>query len=283
MFRNRFFRQASLVLGLMFVLAAAAAADTVKLKDGSIYKGRIISFEGGRFTILIGEGARARQFTFRAEEVESIQFEQGEKPRYNVLVTDSLDKGAPAKPSPSERPVPSTTVAEQPPPDLPQQKPPSEEPQRAEPPPQTTNGVPPRSEPALVRTSGIGVLAKPIEISVKVLSDNTSNGWTNSGWVVKKGQRIRVVGSGQVSLGRGNATGPAGSYSLEDNTKLLKNVPTGALIAVIGDDNNDFIYIGADRTFTASRDGALFLGVNEGFLDDNSGSFDVRIEITPEG
>ena len=60
-------------------------------------------------------------------------------------------------------------------------------------------------------------------------------------------------------------------------------VPTGALIAVIGDDNNDFIYIGAEREFTAQRDGALFLGVNEGDLSDNSGSFTVKIEIRPDG
>lgn len=54
-----------------------------------------------------------------------------------------------------------------------------------------------------------------------------------------------------------------------------------ALIAVIGDDNNEFIYVGSERTFTAARDGALFLGVNDGNLDDNSGTFDVRIEIDP--
>jgi hypothetical protein len=72
-------------------------------------------------------------------------------------------------------------------------------------------------------------------------------------------------------------------YDLEDNEKLLKSVPTGALIAVIGDDNNEFIYVGAEREFTASRDGALFLGLNEGNLNDNSGSFDVKVEISPDG
>ena len=56
-------------------------------------------------------------------------------------------------------------------------------------------------------------------------------------------------------------------------------MPTGALIAVIGDDNNDFIYIGELCEFTAARDGALYLGVNEGDLSDNKGSYDVKIEI----
>jgi len=51
---------------------------------------------------------------------------------------------------------------------------------------------------------------------------------------------------------------------------------------VVGDDNNDFIYIGSDREFTASRDGALFLGINEGNLDDNSGSYSAKVEIFPD-
>ncbi|HEX8636570.1 MAG TPA: LecA/PA-IL family lectin, partial [Pyrinomonadaceae bacterium] len=123
--------------------------------------------------------------------------------------------------------------------------------------------------------------AKPIELNVKVLADNTSNGWTNSGFVVRKGQKIRIAGDGRISLGDGRFTTPSGVASLPDNDKLMKAVATGALIAVIGDDNNEFIYVGAEREFTASRDGSLFLGVNEGNLNDNSGAFDVKIEIDP--
>ena len=125
--------------------------------------------------------------------------------------------------------------------------------------------------------------AGPVELNVKVLADNTANGWTNSGWVVRKGQRIHISGNGEVSIGNGKKVSPAGAYDIEDGQKLLKNVPTGALLAVIGDDNNDFIYVGSDREFVAERDGSLFLGINEGNLNDNSGSFDVKIEITPEG
>ena len=123
---------------------------------------------------------------------------------------------------------------------------------------------------------------QPIEWSVKVIADNTSNGWTNSGWVVKKGQRIRITGDGNVSLGKGKSSTPSGLPELDDNQKLLKNVATGALLAVIGDDNNDFIYVGSEREFVATRDGALFLGINEGFLDDNTGSYNVKVEIIPD-
>jgi hypothetical protein len=125
------------------------------------------------------------------------------------------------------------------------------------------------------------ITSKPITIKIPVLADNTTNGWTNSGWVVRKGQKIRVFATGRVSLGNGRYSTPTGISTLPDADKLMKDRPTGALIAVIGADNNDFIFIGNSYEFTASRDGDLFLGVNEGNLNDNSGSFDVTVEIEP--
>lgn len=247
-------------------LTVSALADTVRLKDGSIIKGRIVSFGSGRFTVAVGEGSRQRQMTFTADEVESIQFDEPsaktsvgstEDPRY--IQTSTPPKSVP-------RVVKTDTTASNPEPARVIQRPPVAE---------TPNSAPP-----VVESSRTGT-AKPIEVSVKVLADSTSNGWTNSGWVVRKGQKIRVIGGGSISIGNGKSTGPSGLYDTEDPEKLLKSVPTGALIAVIGDDNNEFIYIGSERTFTASRDGALFLGVNEANLDDNSGSFEVRIEIEP--
>src|SRR5256885_11812028 len=50
------------------------------------------------------------------------------------------------------------------------------------------------------------------------------------------------------------------SPRLVDTEKLMRNEPTGELIAVIGDDNDDFIPVGASREFYAPRDGRLFLG-----------------------
>ncbi|MDQ6786546.1 MAG: hypothetical protein M3033_06970, partial [Acidobacteriota bacterium] len=79
----------------------------------------------------------------------------------------------------------------------------------------------------------------------------------------------------------GRYTTPDGITSLPDADKLMKNQPTGGLIAVIGDDNNDFIFIGTVREFIAARDGTLFLGVNEGNLNDNSGVFEAKIQIFP--
>jgi len=46
------------VAALTLVLAVSAFADTIRLKDGSIIKGKITGFTGGRFTVVIGEGSR---------------------------------------------------------------------------------------------------------------------------------------------------------------------------------------------------------------------------------
>lgn len=243
----RIFRSVTLVL-LLLVLSVGTFADTIRLKDGGIIKGKVVGFIGGSFVISVGEGSRRRKLKFLASEVESIQFDRTSETASSGNSRDrkTIDNVPLAKPAP----VPSIVRI-----------------------PEST------SRPQSTSAENIN----PIELRVRVLADNTANGWTNSGWVVKKGQRIRIVAEdGTVSLGKGHHAPASGLGTLEDGQKLLKNVPTGALIAVIGEDNNDFIYIGSEREFTATRDGALFLGINEGNLNDNSGAFNVKIEILPD-
>src|SRR5436190_19835166 len=62
-------------LAAVLVLSVAGLADTIHLKDGSIIKGHIVSFTGGNFVVEIGEGARRRQLTFAAVEIQSITFD----------------------------------------------------------------------------------------------------------------------------------------------------------------------------------------------------------------
>ncbi|HXH69916.1 MAG TPA: LecA/PA-IL family lectin [Pyrinomonadaceae bacterium] len=223
---------------LVFSMTILAFADTIRLKDGSIIKGKIITFGDGKFTVIIGEGTRTRQLSFNAGEVESISFDT------DTTADNSGQTNRSNIPQVSSPRTTATTGTNQ-----------------------TSNDSAPKLE--------------PIKVNVKVSADNSSNGWTNSGWVVQKGQKIRIVGNGRVSLGDGRFATPSGVASLPDTGKLMSSQATGALIAVVGDDNNEFIFVGDSREFTATRDGALFLGVNEGNLDDNSGTFDVRIEIDP--
>lgn len=243
---------------LVFSLSVMAFADTIRLKDGSIIKGKIIGFSGGKFTVAMGQ----RQMTFSADEIESIIFDS------NTNAAETVKISNPTVSTPNSTIITvggSKTSA----------------PQTSSPRVITTDNTNAGNETVSTPKPTVVGKAKPIELAVKVLADSTSNGWTNSGWVVRKGQRIRISGDGRVSLGGGRFTTASGISSLPDNEKLMKSVPTGALIAVVGDDNNDFIYVGMEREFVAERDGALFLGVNEGNLDDNSGAFDVKIQIDP--
>ncbi|MEO8572436.1 MAG: LecA/PA-IL family lectin [Pyrinomonadaceae bacterium] len=275
-FKSIIFR--ALVSFLLVVsFAVAGFADTIRLKDGSKVKGKIVGFSGGKFVVAVGEGSRRREMTLVAADIDSIEFDTPRSPATNVMASDRTTSTArPDDIKVARTPVPEPVIEEEDVVSVPSAAPAG----TAAP---KTSVVTNSNLPAQTASNKKVAFGKPLAIAVKVLADNTSNGWTNSGWVVKKGQRIRISGSGEVSIGRGKKTGPSGLYDLEDGQKLLKSVPTGALIAVIGDDNNEFIYIGAEREFTATRDGALFLGLNEGNLNDNTGSFDVTIEISPDG
>jgi PA-IL-like protein len=286
--------RAALAFSLILSMFGLTFADTIRLKDGSIIKGKIVSFGEGKFTIVIGDGARQRQMNFFADEIDTIEFESVSMPTVsNVKVSlptnndNNAKKETPTKnntvitvgqpetkPTPTPTPSKSVIITDKTtvPNTLPTPTP--------IPTPNTTVVTTPTNTTPTTPVK-IDVAPKPITLNVKVLADNTANGWTNSGWVVKKGQKIRISGKGQINLGNGRYSSAAGVSSLPDKDKLMQSEATGGLIAVIGDDNNEFVFIGASREFTATRDGALFLGINEGNLEDNSGSFEVSIEITP--
>lgn len=261
-----------LSLFAMASLAFSVFADTIRLKDGSLIKGTIVNFADGRFTVAIGDGSRRRELSLSADEIASIEFDARPTESSYRSSTTQEPRVVPISTKPSQRVVTTDNT-------------PSNDSSRPAPKEVDTNTTPvrtpsqPTSQNKPVTTTPS---APPVGFNVRVLADNTSNGWTNSGFVVKKGQRIRITATGSASLGKGQTATPSGLPDLEDPERLLKGVPTGALLAVIGDDNNDFIYIGSSREFTAGRDGALYLGLNEGNLSDNSGAYNVKVEIDPQ-
>lgn len=282
MFLNNGFVRAIVCIGLVLSMLMVAFADTIRLKNGSIIKGRITGFSGGKFTIAVGDGSRRREFSFDADEVESIVFSgddalsaaASKNPQVKEVVINSPQtrRSTPRViTTETTRPTPTATPAV---------RPAATPSPTVQPTPRQIPTVSTRTPTATTRQNPPVSPGKPVELNVRVLADNTANGWTNSGWVVKRGQKIKITGNGEVSLGRGRMSTAAGLYEVEDGQKLMPNVPTGALLAVIGDDNNDFIYIGLEREIIAERDGTLFLGINEGNLNDNSGSLDVKIEIS---
>lgn len=242
-------------LPIVFALALSTAlpvlADTIRLKDGSVIRGQIVSFKNEQFTILVGTGTRGRKsrITVYMEDVDSIEFDGAPADDSNNSSTGEPPYQPPAN-TRTSNPRPSNP-----------------------PPSQTTNpNTSPNNNPPQF-----------FNVNVKVRADNSTNGWTNSGLVVRRGQRLRISATGRVNLGAKGQTTADGLASVIDREKLMRNQPTGGLIAVIGDDNDEFIFIGSSRDFVAQRDGVLFLGVNEGNLSDNSGMFEVVIEAEAGG
>jgi hypothetical protein len=251
-----------IALALALSLGMVAFADTIRLKDGSVIRGQVIGFNNQQFTVLVGGGSRGRrsQITLYMEDVESIEFDSAGSAAAANNNNEDLNS----------RPVTPTTT----------NRPPVQRP-----------GTPQNTQPDVEDTTASQPVSRPanqtsatfFQVNARVRGDNAANGWTNSGLVVRRGQRIRLTARGSVTLGAGRVATPAGVPAIPDNEKLMRSYPTGALIAVIGDDNDDFIFIGARREFVAQRDGVLFLGVNEGNLSDNTGAFDVIIEAEAMG
>ena len=126
--------------------------------------------------------------------------------------------------------------------------------------------------------AGDGESGAVATIAEKTVSVAAAADWTSTEIRVQRGQRIVINASGEVDLGDNQRTGPDG-LSLADTRKLIAARPTGALIAVVGDDNDDFIFVGKATEFTAPHNGILFLSVNEGNLKDNAGAFVARVKV----
>src|SRR5215831_2353920 len=74
---KKFISRALVAFALVFSVSVPILADTIRLKDGSVIRGQIISFKNEQFTILVGGGSRGRksQITVYMEDVESIDFD----------------------------------------------------------------------------------------------------------------------------------------------------------------------------------------------------------------
>jgi hypothetical protein len=125
-------------------------------------------------------------------------------------------------------------------------------------------------------TATSGALAPGNARSVVVASNVP---WTNSGFNVRRGQRLRFEGSGEVrlSLNGNEVAGPAGTSSNRTTDKApVPASPVGTLIGRIGN-GQPFVIGAATDVVDIPDDGRLFLGVNDDHHADNSGNFVVRV------
>jgi hypothetical protein len=100
--------------------------------------------------------------------------------------------------------------------------------------------------------------------------------WNDTGVDLRAGQMVYFAASGQVRWGRDRRDGPEGEKNSPFNqARPLPNRPGAALIGRIG---GDVFFIGDDRgPIRVRNSGRLQLGINDEYLQDNSGSFRVTV------
>ena len=292
-----------LLLSLILVVAGASTvpADTIHLKNGSVLKGKVTSFADDQFIVMLdtGSGRYLSKATVYTGDVARIEFDSvagspsessnagtqsseapprivNDTPRETkTRISENVEK--PVRTQASD-PLPRETA----PPETQTAPPPVREPESSQPEkPVASNPV--STAPPVSETSDIERPARKGLTAIKTMNVDVvaKKDWTSSGLIVKRGDHLRVTASGTITLDPVNSRtcGPDGVGDLIDPKKLMPDQPTGALIAVISSDNDDFIFLGRSGEFTATRDGLLFLSVNEGHLPDNVGAFKAVVEV----
>jgi hypothetical protein len=102
--------------------------------------------------------------------------------------------------------------------------------------------------------------------------------WTDTGIDVRSGQALYFNGSGRIRWGKDRRDGPEGEGGSHHNpNRPIPSRPGAALIGKIGS-GSDVFFIGKDDGAIRMRgSGRLYLGVNDDYLLDNSGSFQVTV------
>lgn len=121
-------------------------------------------------------------------------------------------------------------------------------------------------------------LTRPGGLRERSVSVDAGNQWTDTGVDVRAGQRLRFRATGEVRWGPGRKDGPAGEGGSHSNpARPMPNRPGAALIGRVGQ-GQDLFFIGDDEGEIRIRNsGRLYLGVNDDYLQDNSGSFRVIV------
>jgi hypothetical protein len=120
---------------------------------------------------------------------------------------------------------------------------------------------------------------RPSGMRERQVTVSANVGWNDTGIDVRAGQTIYFSATGEVRWGRDRRDGPEGENNSPSNpNRPMPNRNAAALIGRIGADSNDMFYIGNDSGPIRIRSsGRLFLGVNDDYLQDNSGNFGVVV------
>jgi hypothetical protein len=131
----------------------------------------------------------------------------------------------------------------------------------------------------LFRPSGSGATTKAVVVPA-------TQPYTDTGIDLSVGQNVTVTASGTIhhapaadaTAGPDGATDPTlRQFNVQVNGKPL-DANHAALIGKIGD-GTPFL-VGSHKTFTADHTGRFFLGINDGGVNNNSGSYQAKVSIS---
>jgi hypothetical protein len=118
---------------------------------------------------------------------------------------------------------------------------------------------------------------RPSGLREREVSVSATRPWSDSGIDVRAGQTVYFTSSGKVRWGPGRQDGAAGESGNHYNAnRPIPGRPGAALIGRIGDEAPFFI--GDDQgPIRVRASGRLFLGINDDYLQDNSGALRVTV------
>ena len=119
---------------------------------------------------------------------------------------------------------------------------------------------------------------RPSGLREREVSVDSWLGWKDTGVEVRSGQTVYFSASGRVRWGPNRQDGPAGERnSPRNDARPIPSRPAAALIGRIGD-SDEYFFIGDEQGAIRMRSsGHLYLGVNDDYLKDNTGSFRVTV------
>ena len=102
--------------------------------------------------------------------------------------------------------------------------------------------------------------------------------WSDTAIDVHSGQNVYFEAGGEIRWGPNRRARPNGEENSPNNpSRPMPNRPGGSLIGHVGD-SKDYFFVGDDRGAIRMRSaGRLFLGINDDYLQDNTGYFRVIV------
>ena len=119
---------------------------------------------------------------------------------------------------------------------------------------------------------------RPPGMRERTINVGSTTAWSDTGIDVRSGATIFFEASGNVRWGRDRRDGPEGENDSPNNpNRPIPNRPAAGLIGRIGN-NSDFFFIGNEQgPIRVRSSGRLYLGINDDFLQDNTGNFRVIV------